>query len=374
MVPKIFLFIIFKFVFKCNLLKFNIMGFRLIYYICLCLLFFINFASTLKGQIPETDRLDSMQLRTLASLERLNDHLYLMHYNSDYHFDSFIEEGTRDMSFDDFINKYLGKVPEQELWACSAFKVKNGRASLLGRNFDWENIPGIILFTSPDSAYRSVSMVPADLLINIKAVVPEENKGLLWAPYFPVEGINEKGLVVMELAVEGEKAHIPGRVNLFSLHLIRLLLDKAAGLDEAIDLLGRYNNMASERMHFFIADSSGSSAVVEYIDNDLAVTRNDGGWQVVTNTMVQGKSEKKLRKGCGRYNYLSQYLEAHSRALLEPGAFNILRAVAVDKVINSQFKITTSTQWSVIYDLEEKSLSVVSRRNFATRYSYSLFD
>jgi len=326
------------------------------------------------GQIPDSQSLDSTQLSTLSSLEKLNEKMYLMHYKADYHFDSYKDVGTGDMSFDDFTEQYLDKTPADKPWACSAFMVKNGRITMVGRNFDWENIPGMILFTSPDSAYSSVSLVPIDLLLDEDADTPEQNKLLLWAPYFPVEGINERGLVVAELSVEGEKVHNENLVSMLSLHLIRLLLDYTSNLDEALEMLVSFNNAASERMHFFIADSAGNSAVIEYIDNAMVVSRNDGPWQVVTNTMISGSSKKKLRKLCGRYNYLSKYLEAHSRSLLEPGAFNLLRAVAVDRVISSQYKITVSTQWSVVYNLPEKSLSVVSRRNFAKQFSYSLVE
>ena len=330
------------------------------------------FTASVTGQITDNHDLDSLQLSTLTSMEKLADDLFLMDYRADYHFDSFKDVGTGDITFEDFTFKYLDKVPSAEPWACSAFMVKNYRQTLVGRNFDWENIPGMILFTSPDSAYRSLSMVPIDLLLNESAISVEDNKKLLWAPYFPVEGINERGLVVAELAVEGEKVYDQGKISMFSLQLIRLMLDYAANLDEAVEMLEAYNNSASDRMHFFIADSSGSSAVVEYIDNEMVVIRNKGPWQAVTNTMVYRNSDKKLRKACSRYNFISKYLEAHYNSLLSAGAFNILRDISVVRVFSTQFDITTSTQWSVVYNLPEKSISVVSQRKYGEKFNYSL--
>ena len=336
--------------------------------------FFLVFTPSINVQPTEAPVMDSLQISTLESLKMLDDNLYYMDYRAEYNFDSFKDVGTGDITFEEFTLKYLDKVPSARPWACSAFMVKNYRATLAGRNFDWENIPGMILFTSPDSAYHSVSMVPVDLLMDRTASSPGENKKLLWAPYFPVEGINERGLVVAELAVEGERVFDENKLSMLSLHLTRLLLDYAANLEEALGLLAKYNNTASDRMHFFIADSSGSSAVVEYIDNNMVITGNKGPWQAVTNTMVYRNSDKNLRKSCSRYNFISKYLEAHYNSLLPAGAFNILRDISVVRVFSTQFDITTSTQWSVVYDLPGKSISVVSQRKYGEKFSYSLVE
>ncbi len=265
------------------------------------------------------------------------------------------------------------------LWSCSAFMVENQKGEIIvGRNFDWENIPGMILFTEPDSGYKSVSMVPIDLMIDKESTSPADNRKLLWAPYFPVEGMNERGLVVIELAVEGQSfdelrdLKDASKPSLLSLHLIRLLLDNAANLEESIELLAKYNNNASDRSHLFIADSTGSSAVIEYLDNSMVVTRNKDPWQIVTNELVYKKSDKRLRKECARYSFMSQFITSHHAALSSVGSMNLLRSVSVDKAYSKQFDITSSTQWSVVYSINTLSLDVVSRRDFRNRFHYKL--
>ena len=51
---------------------------------------------------------------------------------------------------------------------------------------------------------------------------------------------------------------------------IRLLLDRAADVDEAVALLGQYdmNSSIGSAHHLSIADASGRSVVVEYVNGD----------------------------------------------------------------------------------------------------------
>jgi hypothetical protein len=325
------------------------------------------------GQIIELTEPVSTQKASLQSLEKIKDDLYLMNYQANYYFKEFSNKGIGDLNMNEFIKKYLDTIPGSMLWSCSALMVRNQKNEVIvGRNFDWEDIPGMILFTEPDSGYKSVSMVPVDLMINKEARSAIDNKKLLWAPFFPVEGMNERGLVVIELAVEGEKVKDENKISMLSLHLIRLLLDNAANLNESIELLSNYNNTASYRTHFFIADSTGSSAVIEYLDNALVVSKNDDPWQVITNNMVYKTSVKRLRKECGRYNFMYQYLSSHHSAISTVGVMNLLRSVSVNKVYSPQFDITSSTQWSVVYNIGERCIDVVSRKDFRNRYHYEL--
>ncbi|MBE9509628.1 MAG: linear amide C-N hydrolase [Bacteroidetes bacterium] len=339
-------------------------------YFKLFLLFII--CKSVYGQNLQFTELDSLQLKTLSSLEKITDDMYIMDYKADYFFSEYKTRGIGGLSMMDFIEKYLDSIPKSNLWSCSAFMASQKKDIIVGRNFDWENIPGLILFTAPENGYKSISLVPVDLLLNNNAKTIFDNKKLLWAPYFPVDGMNNKGLVVIELAVEGEKVYNENKITMASLHLIRLLLDYASNLDEALILLNNFNNEASYRSHFFITDSSGSSAIVEYLDNKIVFTRNRKSWQAVTNTMVNNKSEKQLRKICNRYFTMSQYLSSNNGSISTMEAFNLLRNISIEGAYSSQFNIYSSTQWSVLYNLDKRSIDVVSRRNYDNVYHYEL--
>ncbi|MCK4344017.1 MAG: hypothetical protein KAX05_01935, partial [Bacteroidales bacterium] len=102
------------------------------------------------------------------------------------------------------------------------------------------------------------------------------------------------------------------------------------------------------------------------------ITRNRKPWQTATNTMVNKKSEKRLRKSCNRYNAMSQYLSSNNGSLSTMEAFNILRNVSIEGAYSSQFDIYSSTQWSVLYNLDKRNIDVVFRRNYDNVYHYEL--
>ena len=57
-----------------------------------------------------------------------------------------------------------------------------------------------------------------------------------------------------------------GKIPITTTTAVRLLLDRAATVDEALDLLARYDmhHAIGSAFHFHIADASGTSAVVEW--------------------------------------------------------------------------------------------------------------
>ena len=90
------------------------------------------------------------------------------------------------------------------------------------------------------------------------------------AIYVPLDGMNAKGLVVADLTAgdDEETYQRTGKVNLTTTTAIRLLLDKAADVDEAVALLKQYdmNSSIGISHHLSIADAHGKSIVVEYVN------------------------------------------------------------------------------------------------------------
>lgn len=70
-----------------------------------------------------------------------------------------------------------------------------------------------------------------------------------------------------------ERSTVTGKPNLTTTTAIRLLLNQAADVDEALELLNQYDMHASMGMmvHFALADASGRSVAVEYVDNQMIV-------------------------------------------------------------------------------------------------------
>ena len=88
--------------------------------------------------------------------------------------------------------------------------------------------------------------------------------------------MNENGLAVSVNMIQDSDTieQETGKPDLTTTTAIRLLLDKAADVEEALELLEQYDLHASMGMmvHFALADATGRSVVVEYVENQMVVT------------------------------------------------------------------------------------------------------
>ena len=91
----------------------------------------------------------------------------------------------------------------------------------------------------------------------------------------PLDGINEKGLCVSDLVIDTPLLinQDKGKTDLTITTLIRLLLDKAASVDEALELINCFDIHSSAGMmhHLAISDRGGKSVVVEFYENEVYV-------------------------------------------------------------------------------------------------------
>lgn len=304
----------------------------------------------------------SPESRTLATLRRIDDFpLYEMYYYGDYGFESFLQEGLRT---DNRSHSY-----EQETdsgWACTCFSSLNQEGELVfGRNFDWHKHPALILFTSPSSGYASVSMVDISYL-GYNEEIPSwtERGSLLRAPYLPFDGMNEYGLAVGIMAVPfADGGDDPEKVTIGGLQAIRLMLDYAKDVDEAVSLLQDYNIDfgGGPPLHYLISDSSGHSAVVEFIDAKMRVIRNSEPWQVSTNFLISNVRPEGARSPCWRYNRAYETLEQGDANISQEKAMALLKDVSQSVTI-----------WSAVYNMTTGDIRVVMGRKYDEVHEFTL--
>ena len=72
--------------------------------------------------------------------------------------------------------------------------------------------------------------------INIDGVDLSDNPLLMALPYLAMDGMNEKGMMISVLKLDGEGAQ-PEDSSLIPNLFVRLVLDYAANVQEAIDIL-----------------------------------------------------------------------------------------------------------------------------------------
>lgn len=300
--------------------------------------------------------------RTLASLQKVDNYpLYVMTYYGDYGFGDMLEdEGV----------PTTAAAAMYDAWACTTFAAQTPDGdTILGRNFDWRNRPALLLFTDPPDGYASASMVDISYLgIGVEKPTKAKLRNLLEAPYWPFDGMNEAGLAVGMMAVShAEGGSDPQKATLDSLAAIRLLLDYAANVDEAIALLQSINVDfgGGPPLHYLIADSSGDSAVIEFVDDEPVVLRTDEPWQVSTNFVISEVPEDERTTVCDRYQTVSQTLERAHGQITEGEAMSLLSEVSSNSP-------QTPTMWSVVYNMTTGEIQVVVGRRYDTAYAFQL--
>lgn len=316
------------------------------------------------------------KLKAANSVEKLSEGLYYMEYDGDYGFDEFLLYGGAKNQGDvasyivNFLSGGFVEFEGEEVafnFGCSTLTTKQTDGSyVMGRNFDYtgDNPRAMIIHTKPENGYESYSTTWLDFLGFGNDFVPENMKDKymsLATVYVPLDGINEKGLCVADL-INGDSeltSQNTDKVDLTTTTAIRLLLDKAANVDEAIKLLQQYDMHSDigRSHHLSISDSTGSSVVVEYINGEMIVTDTP----VVTNHYL---SEGK-KFGIGNEESHKRYdtlMKKRDDTLSTKDMANAMESVSYEN----------ETQWSIVYDIEKLELDFYFQRQFDNPFEFSI--
>lgn len=138
------------------------------------------------------------------------------------------------------------------------------------------------------------------------------------------------------------------KITLNTTTAIRLVLDGAATVDEAVALLKQYNIYFSGGVecHYLIADAGGRSVLVEYYDQELKVVEADGEYQIASNFIAfDGVDIGEGFTEFERYDTVREEIERNGGVLDENKAVRLLADVGVFD------GDTDKLQWSVLYNL-----------------------
>ena len=177
--------------------------------------------------------------------------------------------------------------------------------------------------------------------------------------------MNEHGLAVGMMAVgHAEGGQDPGKATLGSLELIRLMLDYAKDVPEAMALVAAYNvDFGSIPVHYLIGDRYGNSAVIEFLDGEILSIYGNDIFQVSTNFILSEIQPSDADTFCNRYNRLHSALERSKGIIGNEQAMCLLKDV-------SQVGNDTATRWSVVYDIHNLEILVAINRKYSNVFSY----
>ena len=356
------------------------------------------------------------ELSTLFSIRQLNGPddahrdgaVYQMKVSGGYYFDEFLAQGgaSKDSDLIAFITQRITKglipmdIGESDI-GCSSFTAATPAGDrLFARNYDFSRTNTCIVYTDPGHGrHASVSTVDLQFIGIDQDSVPQglmDKVLMLAAPYVPLDGVNDAGLACgIYMSFQGPEGDTPPtdqqteKPDLTSTTMLRMVLDYATTVEEAVELISAYDlhDSANSTFHYMIADATGRSAVLEWVNatdstdtdgtkRELNVLWSDGApYQAVTNYILtpgyyDGEPEESM-KGLDRYEHLTAALEETGGVLADGGAAMDL----LSQVGRRSWKQDgdTVTVHSVVYDLTHRTAVWVGNEHYGEpAYTYQL--
>ncbi len=344
------------------------------------------------------------EMNAVKSLKTICDGVYFLEFEGDYGFDKYLENGgaknTDELS--SFISNQLQKgewaSPADEAkqmkpvkispvdFGCSSIAVKNSEnpdKKIFGRNYDWQDCSVLVIHSKPTNGYESIS---TSCLSHIGIGADWKPSGqflkdisALAAIYVPMDGMNEKGLYIADLIV-GDKNEEPtaqerGNTSVTTTDAIRMCLDKAANVDEALELLETHDmhSVIGRGHHFAIADSTGKAVAVEWVNNEMFVKET----KVLTNHYTTESPKKDdgtnpdTENSRIRFQTLTESWENSNGAMNPAEVASVLKSVNVAQYRNENWN-EGLTVWSAVFEPENKKVTYFFKENYDNKYVFEL--
>lgn len=324
------------------------------------------------------------RIGTMASIERVSwsdtpYDLYAMDVRYAYDLDRIIARGLAgdQANMDALVREALPllhvrmRSPE---WGCSAFALARNGETLMGRNYDFRfDTSCIMVRCTPQDGYASVAFCALD---NLSANSPlgslRGRLACLAAPFVCLDGINEHGVSVAVLTLDSTPTcQHTGKPVISTSLATRLVLDRAATTQEAIDLLLGHDMFAvcGRDYHFYISDATGDGRVLEYDCDNPERPAVVTPVRQVTNFYAMHADRVQPNQANGIYGHGRERAEAIAHVLdgatasenSQEIAWRALRVAAQKPNPND---ITSNTQWSIVFDNKAGTADIALRRRW----------
>lgn len=232
--------------------------------------------------------------------------------------------------------------------ACSAFFL-SGEKMIFAKNFDWRAEQGYLIKNNRGQqkfAYGFRSENVASWISKYGSITFNQI-----GKEFPYGGINEKGLVIEQLWLENTEYQENNNRTISELEWIQYQLDQFSSVDEVIKNINNLTIKPVARIHYFMADKNGVSAVIDFVNGKVKIDRQKTKLQVITNESSENSKkyfelnntiDSKSRTPFDRYSILRNNLNVENVSVST--SFNTLELV---KENEPNYK----TYWSIVYDV-----------------------
>ena len=362
-------------------------------------------------QNPTTFIKDAEKVAMLRSMKDVDGsgRLYEINYTADYKLDAVLQSGCTETTqlFNYVAYLLYDSLPSKRAQVsfdagCSAFAAPDRESGnfLMGRNYDfchatadgkgYKSIAAIMVHTAPEGGKKSISMVDGMQLGYGQGFYTDGESDLsllMGLPYAALDGINEDGFAIGVLALKENqtKQNDENKPRIGTTTAIRMLLDRASTVKEALAMLAGYNmdmqGSGRSNYHYFMADATGDYAIVEYtlakgdtIPTVMETLTGNDTLRCVTNfyvspTMVGTNDGWGSLHGKDRYWTLRDGLARNNYCLDSEQAMSLLHAVSQPADLTN---ITSQTQWSCLYNLSEKTLRLAILREYGKTYNFKV--
>jgi len=263
--------------------------------------------------------------------------------------------------------------------ACTTFFINKNGQLVFGRNYDW--ITGAGMVCTNLRGLQKTSM---------KA---EDGKTISWVSHygsitfnqygkeFPTGGMNEKGLVVELMWLDGTRYPEPDdRPAVGVLQWIQYQLDQSATVDAVIatDKLLRLTSKEPP-LHYLIADAEGNVATIEFLNGKMTVHKGkELPFPVLTNSTYD-KSIQQTKGTIGNRPFTDNSIDRFAKACSMVKQFQTqdINTPVVDYAFSILNNVSQNdwTKWSIVYDITNRKISFKSHGfSNVKSISFSSFD
>lgn len=322
----------------------------------------------------------------LSSLRKIADGVFTLEYDGDYGLDAMLAAGAKtDAELLALLesqamtwktsktSNHTATINTNGNFACSSIAADHSGdvgGKIFGRNFDWEDSAILLLHTKPYGGYESFSTSCLQFIGINRDWEPSESDILdtatvLGAIYVPMDGMNERGVYISNLQTDDDETtdQDTGKTAITTTVAIRMVLDKADSVDKAIELLQQYDMHSAHNTahHFAIADNTGKSVVVEWVNNVMYVSDA----RVVTNhyiaegslshgKVIPAQKDTDDEDTIDRFNTLTGIGDAKNWSLTPEEVRDALNAA----------KQTDWTVWSAVFEPNARRITYYFRGDY----------
>jgi choloylglycine hydrolase len=271
------------------------------------------------------------------------------------------------------------------LEACSCIYLHTSNQIIFGRNFDFYN-PNSVIIYNPKNLLKNGVPFPGDNIPKWSSKYSSLTISFMGVGYAN-SGMNEKGLAIGHMALpETIYPEKDNRPAIIEAQWIQYMLDLCANTNEVLEEAKkiRVSKEMATGQHYFIGDSEGNAAIIEFLNGQMIVHSNkDMPYMLLSNDPFE-KSMKDIRNfsglggnkviperasevdevmalGCTKIN---QFYKNDSRNIIQ-NAFDIQYAMRAPDSTR-QYK-NYGTQYSAIFDITNLKLYFRTKENQTIR-------